>query len=108
MEGMRGRCLLVEWDAGGLELNQKIGCFVRFACSGRFRKVVVFEFVVAFLVAQQPATFSDCVQGVSQWWYFLLRLFRACLKGCGFDVFICLVVFTIGLPCVLRVFGLLY
>ena len=77
MEGMRGRCLLVEWDAGGLELNQKIGCFVRFACSGRYRKVVVFDFCVAFVVAQQPATFSDCVQGVSQWWYLLLRLFRA-------------------------------
>ena len=67
----------IEWDAGGLELNQKIGCFVRFACSGRYRKVVVFHFFVAFVVAQQPATFSDCVQGVSQWWYLLLRLFRA-------------------------------
>ena len=69
---------------------------------------MVFEIVLSFLVAQQLATFSDCVQGVSQWWYFLLRLFRAWQKGCGFDVVICLVVFTIGLPCVLRVFGLLY
>ena len=69
---------------------------------------MVFDFFVAFVVAQQPATFSDCVQGVSQWWYLLLRLFRAWQKGCGFDVVICLVVFTIGLPCVLRVFGLLY